>query len=94
MKKIKKDTFPRLIKLLLSFYKAPFILVVVCICLSAIATASPSLFQRNVIDTASEAIYDLNALPTLEKQQQMLENGKKKYAYEIVELAREISEGK
>ena len=24
----------------------------------------------------------------------MLENGKKKYAYEIVELAREISEGK
>ena len=76
MKKIKKDTFPRLIKLLLSFYKAPFILVVVCICLSAIATASPSLFQRNVIDTASEAIYDLNALPTLEKQQQMLENGK------------------
>ena len=26
--------------------------------------------------------------------QKMLENGKKKYAYEIVELAREISEGK
>ena len=26
--------------------------------------------------------------------QKMLENGKKKYAYEIIELAREISEGK
>ena len=29
-----------------------------------------------------------------EKYIKMLEKGKKKYAYEIVELAREISEGK
>lgn len=56
MKKAKKGTFSRLMKLLFSFYKAPLIIVLVCICLSALATASPSIFQKNVIDTVSEAI--------------------------------------
>ena len=56
MKKIKKGTMPRLLKTLFSFYKAPFIIVLVCVCLSALAAASPSIFQRYVIDTASEAI--------------------------------------
>ena len=34
------------------------------------------------------------ALSTYPIYKKILENGKKKYAYEIVELAREISEGK
>ena len=61
MKKVKKGTFRRLIKLLFSFYKFPLILVFICICLSALATASPSIFQKNVIDTASKAINAIRA---------------------------------
>ena len=53
MKKVKKGTFLRFLKLLFSFYKAPFILVIVCICLNAVATASPSIFQEYVVNTAS-----------------------------------------
>lgn len=56
MKKVKKGTLPRLLKLLFSFYRVPLIIVVVCICLSALATACPAIFQKNVIDTVSEAI--------------------------------------
>lgn len=56
MKKVKKGTFKRVLSLLFTFYKVPFIVVIVCICLSAIATACPSLFQRYVIDTVSEAL--------------------------------------
>ena len=59
MKKVKKGTFPRFIKLLFSFYKAPLILVVVCICLSAAATACPSIFQEYVVNTASDALDEL-----------------------------------
>ena len=46
-------------KLLFSFYKAPFILVIVCICLSAIATASPSIFQEYVVNTSVDALDEL-----------------------------------
>ena len=56
MKKVKKGTLKRVLGLLFSFYKAPFTVVIVCICLSAIATACPSLFQKYVIDTVSEAL--------------------------------------
>ncbi|MBE6625229.1 MAG: ABC transporter ATP-binding protein [Ruminococcaceae bacterium] len=59
MKKVKKGTFTRFLKLLFSFYKAPFILVIVCICLSAIATASPSIFQEYVVNTAVDALDEL-----------------------------------
>ncbi len=58
-KKVKKGTFTRFMKLLFSFYKGPLILVLVCIILSAVATACPSIFQREVIDTVSEAIKGL-----------------------------------
>ncbi len=59
MKKVKKGTFTRFLKLLFSFYKAPFILVIVCICLSAIATASPSIFQEYVVNTSVDALDEL-----------------------------------
>ncbi len=59
LKKVKKGTFGRFMKLLFSFYKAPLILVFVCIGLSAVATACPSIFQRNVIDTVSLAIKEM-----------------------------------
>ncbi len=59
MKKVKKGTFLRFLKLLFSFYKAPFILVLVCICLNAVATASPSIFQEYVVNTASDALDEL-----------------------------------
>lgn len=59
LKKVKKGTFPRLIKLLLSFYKLPIILVIVCICLNALATACPSIFQEYVVNTSVEALDDL-----------------------------------
>lgn len=59
LKKVKKGTFPRLIKLLLSFYKLPIILVIVCICLNALATACPSIFQEYVVNTSVEALDNL-----------------------------------
>ena len=58
-KKLKKGTFGRFLKLLFSFYKVPLILVFICIILNAIATACPSIFQRNVIDTVSLAIEEM-----------------------------------
>ena len=65
MKKVKKGTFTRLLKMLLSFYRTPFIIVFACICISALAMASPSLFQRFVIDNASTAINAIReGLPT------------------------------
>ena len=56
MKKVKKGTLKRVLGLLFSFYKVPFTVVIVCICLSAMATACPSLFQKYVIDTVSDAL--------------------------------------
>ena len=59
MKKVKKGTFPRLIKLLFTFYKIPFIIVIACICLNAVATACPSIFQEYVVNTSIEALDNL-----------------------------------
>ncbi len=59
MRRAKKGTMPRLIKLLFSFYKTPLIIVFVCICLSALATACPSIFQEYVVNTSVEALDDL-----------------------------------
>ena len=66
MKKVKKGTFSRLLKLLFSFYKLPLIVVLVCICLSAIATASPSIFQEYVVNTAIEALEALKGSASTE----------------------------
>ena len=61
MKKVKKGTFTRVLKLVLSFYKVPFIVVFACICLSAVATACPSIFQKYVIDTVSTALKEMQS---------------------------------
>ncbi len=60
MKKAKKGTFTRFVKLIFSFYRAPIILVLVCICLSAMATACPSIFQEYVVNTSVEALEELS----------------------------------
>ena len=57
MKKAKKGTFSRLMKYLFSFYKAPFIIVLICIALNSLATALPGVFQQNVLTDAQEGIY-------------------------------------
>ena len=67
LKKVKKGTFWRLLKMLIKFYPARFMLVFICICLSALAAASPSMFQRKVIDTASDAIQSIIITPTDEE---------------------------
>ncbi|MBQ7907495.1 MAG: ABC transporter ATP-binding protein [Clostridia bacterium] len=55
-KKVKKGTFGRVIKYLFQFYKGPIILVGICIVLSAMAQASPSIFQRTVLDYVDKAL--------------------------------------
>lgn len=59
LKKAKKGTFPRLLKLLFSFYKVPLIIVFVCIFLNSLATAIPSIFQEYVVNTSVEALDEL-----------------------------------
>ncbi len=59
LKKVKKGTFARFLKLLFSFYKAPFIVVLICICLSAVATACPSIFQEYVVNTSVDALDEI-----------------------------------
>lgn len=56
MPKAKKGTFGRILKELFSFYKAPLIIVLVCILLSAVAGAVPSLFIRSITDGITEGI--------------------------------------
>ena len=59
LKKVKKGTMPRLIRLLFKFYKTPLIIVFACIFLSALATASPSIFQEYVVNTSVDALDEL-----------------------------------
>ena len=59
MRRAKKGTFKRLLSLLFSFYKLPFIVVIICIFLNAVATACPSIFQEYVVNTSIEALDDL-----------------------------------
>ncbi|MBO5312584.1 MAG: ABC transporter ATP-binding protein [Clostridia bacterium] len=55
-RKAKKGTLPRVFKYLFSFYKAPFILVMVCIALNALATALPGVFQQNVLTSVQDGL--------------------------------------
>ena len=55
-KRAKKGTLPRVFKYVFTFYKAPFILVLVCIALNALATALPGLFQQNVLTSVQDAL--------------------------------------
>ena len=56
IKKVKKGTFSRVIKHLFSFYKAPFVIVFICIALSALAGALPALFQQSVLTDVQDAL--------------------------------------
>lgn len=56
MKKARKGTFGRLMKYVFSFYKKQFILVLICILLSSMATALPGIFQNSVLTDAETGL--------------------------------------
>ena len=56
MKKARKGTFGRLLKYVFSFYKKQFILVLICILLSSMATALPGIFQNSVLSDAETGL--------------------------------------
>ena len=55
-RKAKKGTFKRLIKYVTKFYKLPFILVLICIGISSLATALPGIFQQKVLSAAENGL--------------------------------------
>ena len=55
-KKAKKGTFGRLLKYVFKYYKWQFVLVLVCILLSALATALPGIFQQNILSLVEDAL--------------------------------------
>jgi len=55
-RKAKKGTFKRLISYVTKFYKLPFILVLVCIGISSLATALPGIFQQKVLESAETGL--------------------------------------
>ena len=55
-KKAKKGTFKRLISYVTKYYKSLFILVLVCIVISSMATALPGIFQQKVLSAAEEGL--------------------------------------
>ncbi len=59
-RKAKKGTFKRLVGYVMSFYKKHFILVLICIAISALATALPGIFQQNVLTSAQDGYYLTN----------------------------------
>ena len=56
IKKARKGTFSRLLKYVFSFYKKQFILVLICILLSSLATALPGIFQNSVLTDAETGL--------------------------------------
>ena len=58
--KAKKGTFKRLVSYVVKFYKKQFILVLLCIAISALATALPGIFQQNVLTSAQDGYYLAN----------------------------------
>ena len=61
MKKAKKGTFKRLISYVTKYYKLPFILVLVCIAISSLATALPGIFQQEVLSAAETGLAFVSA---------------------------------
>ena len=59
-RKAKKGTFPRLLKYVFTYFKVPFIIVLVCIALSALATALPGVFQQTVLSNTEDALLLMN----------------------------------
>ena len=63
----KKGTFKRLVNYVVKFYKKQFILVLICIAISALATALPGIFQQNVLTSAQDGYYLTNPELMLEQ---------------------------
>ncbi len=57
MQKARKGTFGRLIGYVTKFYKKQFVLVLICIAISALATALPGIFQQSVLSSAQDGYY-------------------------------------
>ena len=55
-RKAKKGTFKRLIKYVTQYYKRLFIVVLICIGISSLATALPGIFQQTVLESAEEGL--------------------------------------
>ena len=55
-KKARKGTFKRLVGYVTKFYKTPFILVLICIGVSSLATALPGIFQQKVLSAAEKGL--------------------------------------
>ena len=55
-KKARKGTFKRLVGYVTEYYKLPFILVLICIGISSLATALPGIFQQKVLDAAETGL--------------------------------------
>ena len=55
-RKAKKGTFKRLIGFVTKYYKRLFILVLVCIAISSLATALPGIFQQKVLESAETGL--------------------------------------
>ncbi len=56
--KIQKGTLPRLLKLLLKNYKWQLLLVMLCIVVASVTTASTGIFLKNVIEVIKDKDYD------------------------------------
>ncbi len=56
--KIEKGTLPRLLKLLLKNYKWQLLLVMLCIVVASVTTASTGIFLKNVIEIISDKDYN------------------------------------
>ena len=65
--KAKKGTFKRLVGYVMQFYKKQFVLVLICIAISALATALPGIFQQNVLTSAQDGYYLVNPELMLEQ---------------------------
>lgn len=74
MKKAKKGTLPRVFKYLFTYYKVPFILVIVCIIFNSLATALPGIFQQSVLTSVQDglSLIDPSRIETAEELSTLL----------------------
>ncbi len=56
MKKAKKGTMPRLLKLFFSSYKLPLIVVLICMLFNTLATVCPGVFQQTILENVDKAL--------------------------------------
>ena len=56
--KVKKETLPRVLKLLYHFYPKLIPVVVFCIIFAAIVNSIPAIFTKNILDVISQSVKD------------------------------------